>query len=87
MPPRLKKLVGLAVLLPALGAYFLAAAAFADVVPDHQFFKVIYFLTAGIAWAFPTVYLLRWADAPSKTPDSPIAKDQNGDERPDMGRD
>lgn len=68
MPARLKKLLGFAVLLPALAVYFLAAAALGERVPDHQFLKAGYYLIAGLAWAFPAKYLVQWMNA--EKPDS-----------------
>ncbi|NOX81722.1 MAG: DUF2842 domain-containing protein [Alphaproteobacteria bacterium] len=63
MPPRVKKLLGFALLLPALGLYFFAAAALGERVPDFQLLKASYFLVAGIAWAFPAKYLMVWMNA------------------------
>ena len=58
MSPRYKKLVGFLLFLPALALYFFAAAALGERVPNVQALKVVYYLIAGIAWAFPTKYLL-----------------------------
>lgn len=63
MSPRYKKLVGFLLFLPALTLYFFAAAALGERVPDFQALKVVYYLIAGIAWAFPTKYLLTWMNA------------------------
>lgn len=62
MSPRIKKLIGIAVLLPALLVYFFAAAALGERLPDINLLKAVYFIIAGIAWAFPVVHLLRWAE-------------------------
>lgn len=66
MPPRIKKLVGFALFLPALMLYFFAAAALGERVPNHQLLKAAYFLLAGIAWAFPTIKLMGWMNAEKK---------------------
>ncbi len=63
MPPRIKKLVGFALFLPALALYFFAAAALGERVPDFQLLKAAYFLVAGVAWALPAGYLMRWMNA------------------------
>ena len=63
MPPRIKKLIGFALFLPALMVYFFAAAALGERVPDNQLLKAGYFLIAGIAWAFPAKYLIFWMNA------------------------
>ncbi len=70
MSPRIKKLIGLAILLPALFIYFIAAAALGERVPDHQLLKALYFIAAGVAWALPVIYLLRWAER-EKPPANP----------------
>lgn len=69
MPPRIKKLIGFAAFLPVLMLYFFAAAALGERVPDNQLLKAGYFLIAGIAWAFPTKYLITWMNS------EPAAKD------------
>jgi len=63
MPPRIKKLIGFAVFLPVLAVYFFAAAALGERVPNIQLLKAPYYLIAGIAWAFPTKYLITWMNA------------------------
>ena len=62
MPPRVKKLVGLFILLPGIGAYLLAAMLIADRLPDFWFLKLLYFIVAGVAWAIPAHYLMRWME-------------------------
>ena len=69
MSPRLKKLLGFALLLPALAAYFLAAAALGVHVPDNQLLKAGYYLFAGVAWALPAKYLIQWMNAAPKGKD------------------
>lgn len=62
MPPRLKKLIALFVLLPGLLIYFFAAAALGEQVPEHQLLKVVYYVIAGLAWAYPVRFLIIWAN-------------------------
>jgi hypothetical protein len=64
--PRLKKFLGLFVLLPALGGYFAAVIVVADKLPDFWLAKLVYFLVAGIAWAFPAQRMMRWMNAEPK---------------------
>ena len=67
MKPRVKKLVGFLLFLPALMLYFFAAAALGELIPNIQLLKAAYFLVAGIAWAFPARYLMVWMERdPSK---------------------
>lgn len=68
MRPRLKKLIGFALFLPALILYFFAAAALGERVPNMQLLKAVYYLFAGIAWTFPAHYLMRWMERePNRT--------------------
>ena len=62
MPPRLKKLIALLVLLPGLLVYFFAAAALGEQVPDLQILKIVYYMIAGLAWAYPVRFLIIWAN-------------------------
>ena len=71
MSPRYKKLIGLALLLPALVAYFFAAAALGEFVPDTQLLKLPYFIVAGVAWAFPTVFFIRWMERDKRRDNAP----------------
>jgi hypothetical protein len=66
MSPRLKKLIGFLAFLPALALYFFAAAALGELVPNIQLLKALYFLAAGVAWAFPARYLMKWMEAEPK---------------------
>lgn len=66
MSPRIKKLIGFFVFLPLLALYFFAAAALSELIPNNQLLKAPYFLVAGIAWAFPARYLMRWMEADPK---------------------
>lgn len=70
MSPRIKKLIGFAAFLPALVVYFFAAAALGERVPDFQLLKALYYLIAGVAWAYPTKFLMQWmeADPTAKAP-------------------
>jgi len=63
MSPRYKKLLGLFILLPGIFFYLLAAAALSERVPDFWLIKLVYFIVAGIIWAFPVKYLIQWMNA------------------------
>lgn len=68
MTPRLKKLIGLFILLPGLLAYVLGAIVLADRVPAHWLAQLLYFAVAGVAWAFPFKFLMAWMNAePSRS--------------------
>lgn len=65
MAPRLKKLLGVFLLLPGLAAYLFLAAALGERVPKVAILQALYYLVAGIAWAFPAGWLLKWVNADS----------------------
>lgn len=67
MPPRSRKLVALALLLPGLLAYVLAAIVVADALPQHWLVRLLYFIIAGIAWAAPARALIAWAEGRPKS--------------------
>ena len=63
MKPRFKKLIGFAFLMPMVILYFFAAAALGERLPDNQLIKAVYYLIAGIIWAFPTKFLMVWMNS------------------------
>ncbi len=63
MRARVKKLIGMAILVPGLAAYLFAAAALGEATPDHWLVRLVYFVVAGVAWAFPVKHLMRWMNA------------------------
>lgn len=67
MPPRRRKLIALGLLLPGLLAYVLGAIVLADFLPPHWLVDLVYFIVAGIGWAFPAMALLSWAEGPRKS--------------------
>lgn len=66
MAPRLRKLIALMILLPGMTAYLVASAAIGERVPDVAVLKGLYYLAAGIAWAFPAHRLVKWANGSSQ---------------------
>ncbi|MGD9800739.1 MAG: DUF2842 domain-containing protein [Parvularculaceae bacterium] len=62
MKPRTKKLIGLAVLPPALLLYFGAVVTLAERLPDRHTVKLVYFIVTGLAWAAPTIPFIRWME-------------------------
>ncbi|MDZ7627796.1 MAG: DUF2842 domain-containing protein [Parvularculaceae bacterium] len=66
MSPRIKKLLGSALMLIGLGAYVLGAIALADVVPKYWVAQLLYFAVAGIGWALPAIPLINWMNAEPK---------------------
>ena len=70
MSPRLKKLFGLFLLLPALLVYFGAVVAMADKLPSHWLVRLIYFLVAGLLWSLPMIPFMRWMERVAEKPGS-----------------
>ncbi len=65
MSPRLKKLVGLAILLPGLLLYFGAVVTLAEMLPEFWLARLAYFVVTGLAWALPAIPLIRWMEKDS----------------------
>ena len=66
MTPRTKKLLGTAVLLPALFFYVFVAAAIFELLPETWWMQAPFALIAGVVWVFPLKPLLQWMNAPPK---------------------
>ena len=64
LSPRIKKLIFLAILFPALLFYCLAAMILADFIPEFWLFKLVYFVVIGTVWAFPLKHFMLWANRP-----------------------
>lgn len=62
MTPRVKKLIGLFVLLPALLLYFGAVVTLAERLPSFWLARLAFFLAAGLVWALPVIPLIRWME-------------------------
>lgn len=62
MPVRVKKLIGLFLILAWLGAYAVAAMALAiRVLPGaHWITEFLYYALAGTLWAVPAALLIVW---------------------------
>ena len=70
MRPRIKKLIGIFILLPYFVVYAFAAAALGEQVPDIWLLKLLYYMVAGIVWVFPVKHLMLWMNAePAHTSD------------------
>lgn len=70
MQPRIKKLIGLVILIPGLTLYLFGVAAIGERLPAFWLAQVPYYLTVGILWALPVKYLIQWMNAePPARPD------------------
>ena len=63
MAPRIKKLIGLVILIPGVTLYMFAAAALGERLPGVWFVLVPFYLAAGLLWALPVKYLIQWMNA------------------------
>jgi hypothetical protein len=64
MSPRIRKLLGVALLLPGLGAYLFAAAMIGARLPAAWYFQIPFYALAGVFWALPAFFLIRWMERP-----------------------
>ena len=60
MPPRLRKLIGLVVILGFLALYVVVAVAIGERLPNHWLAQVAFYGIVGIAWGVPLFPLIRW---------------------------
>lgn len=63
---RTRKLIGTIVLLIGLTLYsfLVMTIAVSGHLPESGFVQFVYYLTAGVAWAFPAKYLIVWMVRP-----------------------
>ena len=66
MSPRIKKLLGILILLPAMFIYFVGVITLADLIPAHKVLQIVYFAVAGIIWVFPLKPLFLWMNSPPR---------------------
>mgnify|MGYP005862878623 CR=1 FL=1 len=72
LPMRTRKLIGLVVLLAYMFIYAMLVMTIAVYrLPENGVVEFVYFLAAGIIWAIPAKYLLRWMQMPD--PGAPAA--------------
>ncbi len=66
MPVRIRKLIGLVLMLAWILVYALIAMGVAvHVLPEaNGFIKFVYYAVAGLAWIFPMMPLIRWMSRP-----------------------
>ncbi len=66
MSPRLKKFIGLFILLPSLFIYVVLAITIADFLPENAIIRIIYYAIAGVIWVFPLKPLILWMNSEPK---------------------
>lgn len=65
LPMRLRKLIGMIVLIVWMTIYTLIAAALLSLIPPISFWlQLACYILAGVAWVIPVKYLLNWMQAP-----------------------
>ena len=60
MTARWRKLLGTFVILGFMAAYIWLAASIGGHVPKYWLAELVYYVVAGIAWAFPLIPLVIW---------------------------
>ena len=70
MPQRLRKLVGMIVLLGGLFLYamLVMTIAVSGHLPDSGMVDFIYYLVAGLLWVIPARFLIAWMERPDSDP-------------------
>ena len=67
IPMRIRKLIGLVVLLVFMFFYVLLVMTIAVYrLPENMLAEITYYLVAGILWAIPARYLIAWMQIPDK---------------------
>ncbi len=65
IPMRWRKLIGLVVLLVFMFLYAMFVMTFAVYkLPENGVLEFAYFLAAGILWAIPAGFLIKWMQIP-----------------------
>ena len=66
MNPRIRKLVGLVLMLVFLLVYVVLAVGVAGHLPHHPAISLLYFAIVGTAWGLPLFPLLSWMNREPK---------------------
>lgn len=66
MNPRIRKLVGMLVMLAFLFVYVVLAIAIAAHLPKHPAVSMLYYAVVGIAWGVPLFPLMTWMNREPK---------------------
>ena len=69
MPRRARKLLGAITILVFVPVYGLVAMALAEsrIQDAPQIFRVLAYITLGLAWILPVMPLIRWMERPDET--------------------
>ncbi|MCQ8185897.1 DUF2842 domain-containing protein [Parvularcula maris] len=65
MEPRHKKLIFALGFVPFIILYMGLALWIWDQLPDHRAVDFIFFVAAGVAWAFPLKPFMKWMNSPA----------------------
>ncbi|MEG9862271.1 MAG: DUF2842 domain-containing protein [Parvularculales bacterium] len=60
MTSRVRKFIGVLVLIGGITLYVMVAATIGGRLPDDTLIHVLYYGVAGVLWAFPAGQLIRW---------------------------
>lgn len=67
MQPRQKKLIVALATVPFLILYAGAAVVIWDQLPESRIIDFLFFVTAGVAWAFPLKPVMLWMNRPQES--------------------
>lgn len=69
MPVRLRKFIGLVLVIPAfMVAYVIAASTLSDHIPDHWAARLAFYAIVGTAWGVPLFPLFKWMNRVPRPP-------------------
>ena len=68
--PRHKKLIVVLAFMPVILAYIIVVMAVSDHVPKHWLVQLVFYIVAGMAWAFPLKPVMAWMNRAPEGPDA-----------------
>ena len=68
MPARLRKFIGMLILLALVAVYAIAATLYAvkNLSESGPLIHLAYFLLSGLLWVLPAMLIIRWMAGPRK---------------------
>lgn len=66
MPVRLRKLIGMLIIVTLVVVYALTATTFATLLLAQSawYVHLLYFLFTGVLWIVPAMFVIRWMERP-----------------------
>lgn len=73
MPARLRKFIGVFLMLFLVGLYAILAVSIATftLAESEWYIHLIYFFVTGLLWVLPAMWLIKWMEGPKKASAKP----------------